>query len=162
MRALMLIALGLVVPITVAAAGKTYKWVDANGTVQYSETLPAQGAAHVEVVPAPPAPSAAGAKEACVSHECYAKQLERERIEREKGYARTQAEQERHERQVRARKAGEAAVAKQAADDDALYKQCVRGDMGFVNLRDCDDPKKLRAAGKRLQATQERQSKHVK
>lgn len=161
MKILVMVAIGFALPFA-AHAAKLYKWVDSNGKIHYSEIAPAPGATNVEVVPVPPAPPSSGEKGTCVSHECYAKQLERDRIEREKGYAKMHAEQERHERQVRARKVAEAAAEKRSADDEELHRLCIHGHMGFADLRDCENPKKLRAAGKRLQAKQERQAKSAK
>jgi prophage tail gpP-like protein len=93
-----------------AHAGDIYKWTDANGRVHYSQTPGEAGAATVDVgSPSTTAPSHA---KTCVTWECYAQQLERDRRVREREYRERDAEQTRIEQEAKRRSAEAASRAK--------------------------------------------------
>lgn len=105
---MMLRFLGLCVFLTTganASAAELYRWVDKDGKVHYSQTRPAEAPTTQTKIKVPDTKAGSdgdgmppGDRDEhgnCVSIKCMADQMEADRLERERGYARQKAENER-------------------------------------------------------------------
>lgn len=116
-----------------AIADKVYRHVDKDGKVHYSQFRPGEDTAdEVKLAPAPADDPGNIDPNACLSYECYAEQLKKERLQREKGYAEIR---QREEREAMQRQTGSG-----GAGDD-YYRSLCRN--SGANM-DCNDTKKIR------------------
>jgi hypothetical protein len=112
-------------------ADKIYRHVDKDGKVYYSEIRPTEPANELKIAPAP-ADLGGTDPGACLSYECYAEQLKKDRLEREKGYAEMRR---REEREAMQRQSGTGGAG------DEYYRSLCRNSQANM---DCTDTKKIR------------------
>ena len=105
-RSILLIVL---LAATMAVSAQTYKWKDASGATQYSDTPPPPGAKDVQQlgrVPGPPAPAAAGAGTAPKTYADRDAEFRKRQTEKQEAEAKQAKAQE--EEQIRARNCDQA------------------------------------------------------
>lgn len=138
----------VIVPIASMAEGIN-KWTDKDGNIHYSQTRPKDtDATKVKVDPLPTGyagPPIINGERICLSHKCYADKLERQRLERERGYAKARAENEHEASHMENKNETKKSTTTtgNTAYDEYLRSLC-RGGSANSTKKDCSDTAKIR------------------
>jgi hypothetical protein len=138
-----------------AAAGSLYRWVDKEGKVHYSESPPVETPTtetkiHVRTPAGTPDDSEIpksdyDANGNCATIKCMADQMEAERLERERGYARQRQENEQAATSEKQKSASRVIDSAAGLRDEKLRTQCLNGVYYGANSKvNCNDAAALR------------------